>query len=180
MWRRFPLSAVPIARRPNQRARSGAFAAPVRHGQVRGKCQRPASGPVCLDPTKTGDITKTGILWSYDKLHRSISTCAITPDGLLFIGDFSGFVHCLDAETGKPYWVHDMKAHIWGSPLAADGKVYIGAEDGSLTVFAASKEKKVLNEINMGAPVYSTPVVANGVLYVQTTTHLYAITQPKK
>lgn len=130
---------------------------------------------ICVDPTKTGDITKTGIVWSYNKIHRSISSCAITPDGLLFIGDFSGFVHCLDAETGKPYWVHDLKAHIWGSPLVADGKVYIGAEDGTLAVFAASKEKKVISQINMGSPVYATPIVANGVLYVQTTTHLYAI-----
>jgi outer membrane protein assembly factor BamB len=135
---------------------------------------------VCLDPTKTGDITKTGILWSYNKIHRSISTCAISSEGLLFIGDFSGFVHCLDAETGKPYWVHDMKAHVWGSPLVADGKVYIGAEDGSFTIFAASKEKKVLSQITLPAPVYTTPIVANGVLYLATTTHLYAIEQNKQ
>jgi outer membrane protein assembly factor BamB len=130
---------------------------------------------ICVDPTQTGDITKTGILWSYNKIHRSLSTCAITPDGLLFIGDFSGFVHCLDAETGKVHWVHDLKSHIWGSPLFADGKVYIGAEDGTFAVFTASKEKKLITQIDMGAPVYSTPVVANGKLFVQTTTHLYAI-----
>ena len=94
------------------------------------------------------------------------------------MGDFSGFVHCLDAATGKVHWVHDMKAHIWGSALVADGKVYIGTEDGTLAVFAASKEKKKLAEIDMGAPVYATPVVANGVLYIQTTTHLYAISKP--
>ena len=133
---------------------------------------------ICVDPTKTGDITKTGIIWSYNKIHRSLSTCAITPDGLLFVGDFSGFVHCLDAATGKVHWVHDMKAHIWGSALVADGKVYIGTEDGTLAVFAASKEKKKLADIDMGAPVYATPVVANGVLYIQTTTHLYAISNP--
>ncbi len=72
------------------------------------------------------------------------------PDGLLFVGDFSGFVHCLDAETGKVYWVHDLKAHMWGSTLVADGKVYCGDEDGDLFVFAASKEKKILSETNLG------------------------------
>jgi outer membrane protein assembly factor BamB len=128
----------------------------------------------CIDPTKTGDITKTGKIWSYDKIHRSLSTVSITPDGLLFIGDFSGFVHCLDAETGQVYWVHDMKAHMWGSTLVADGKVYCGDEDGDLVVFAASKEKKILSITNLGAPVYSTPVAANGVLYVHSNTHLFA------
>jgi outer membrane protein assembly factor BamB len=130
---------------------------------------------VCVDATKTGDITKTGIIWSYDKIHRSISTCAISPDGLLFVGDFSGFLHCLDAETGKVYWVHDLQAHIWGSPLVADGKVYIGTEDGTLAVFAASKEEKLISKIEVGEPIYSTPVAANGTLYVQTNNRLFAI-----
>ena len=130
---------------------------------------------VCLDATKKGDITKTGLIWSYQGIKRSISTVSITPDGLLFVGDFSGFVHCLDAETGKVYWVHDMKAHMWGSTLVADGKVYIGDEDGDFVVLAASKEEKVISETNLGSPIYSTPIVANGVLYVGSQTHLYAI-----
>ncbi|MBI4663471.1 MAG: PQQ-binding-like beta-propeller repeat protein [Verrucomicrobia bacterium] len=130
---------------------------------------------VCIDATKTGDVTKSGALWSYKGIHRSISTVSIDPaTGLLFIGDFSGFVHCLDAETGKHYWTHDMKAHIWGSTLVADGKVYIGDEDGDFAILAASKEKKLLSETNLPAPVYSTPVVANGTIYVTCNTHLYA------
>ena len=132
---------------------------------------------MCLDATKTGDITKTGVIWDYKAIHRSISSVSIDPDtGLLFIGDFSGFVHCLDAETGKVYWTHDMKAHMWGSTLVADGKVYVGDEDGDFVVMAASKVKKVLSETNLGAPVYSTPVVANGTIYVASNTHLYALT----
>ena len=140
---------------------------------------------VCIDATKTGDVTKTGILWQYKNIHRSISTVSIDPEtGLLFVGDFSGFVHCLDAETGKPYWVHDMKAHMWGSSLLADGKVYVGDEDGDLVVLAATKQKNILSKMsidgreqdgpNLGAPVYSTPVVANGVIYIASNTHLYA------
>jgi outer membrane protein assembly factor BamB len=130
---------------------------------------------VCLDATKTGDVTGSAKIWSYDKIHRSISTVSIDPDtGLLFVGDFSGFVHCFDAETGKLYWTHDMKAHMWGSTMVADGKVYCGDEDGDFVVLAASKEKKLLSEVNLGAPVYSTPVVANGVIYVASNDRLYA------
>ena len=90
------------------------------------------------------------------------------------LGDFSGFVYCLDAETGKLYWTHDVKAHMWGSTLVADGKLYVGDEDGDLAIMAATKEKKVLSETNLGAPIYSTPVVANGVLYIASNSHLFA------
>lgn len=131
---------------------------------------------ICVDATKTGDITKTGVIWEYRGIHRSISTVSIDPNtGLLFVGDFSGFIHCLDAETGKLYWTHDMKAHMWGSTLVADGKVYAGDEDGDLVVMTATKEKKVLSETNFGAPILSTPIVANGVLFIGTQTHLYAL-----
>jgi outer membrane protein assembly factor BamB len=104
-----------------------------------------------------------------------MSTVSITPEGLLFIVDFSGYLFCIDAESGKTYWKHDMKAHVWGSTLVADGKVYLGDEDGDFVMLLASKEKKVLSEANLGAPIYSTPVVANGVLYVASNTHLFAI-----
>lgn len=129
----------------------------------------------CLDATKMGDVTRTAKIWSNDKINRSISTVSIDPQtGLLFIADFSGFIYCMDSETGKMYWTHDMKAHMWGSTLVADGKVYAGDEDGDLVVLAASKEKKLLSEVSLGAPVYSTPVVANGAIYVASNTHLYS------
>ena len=134
----------------------------------------------CIDATKTGDVTDTAKIWSFDKIHRSLSTASITPDGLLFIGDFSGYVHCFDAETGKLYWTHDMKAHIWGSTMVADGKVYIGDEDGDLAVFEASKNKKLISLTNLGAPVYSTPVAANGTLFVSSNTHLFAFSTQAK
>lgn len=136
---------------------------------------------VCIDATKTGDITKTGTIWSYKNIHRSISTVSIDPEsGLVFVGDFSGYVHCLDAETGKVYWTHDMKAHMWGSTLVADGKLYVGDEDGDFTVLAAAKEKKIISDVNLGAPVYGTPVVANGAVYLQSNSHLFSFADPTK
>lgn len=135
----------------------------------------------CIDATKTGDISKTGLIWDYKGIHRTISTVSIDPaTGLLFVGDFSGFVHCLDAETGKVNWVYDMKAHMWGSTFLADGKVYVGDEDGDFVILPAKKDfdpkkQKPLFEVNLGAPMLSTPVTANGVFYVMSQTHLYAV-----
>ncbi len=119
-------------------------------------------------------------LWSYRKINRSLSTGA-AGDGLYFVPDYSGFVYCFDARQGDLLWRHDTKGHIWGSPLLADGKVYLGNEDGYLTILPARREyaQKDVIEIDMGAPVLSTPVAAHGVLYIQTFTHLFAIAGQK-
>ena len=135
---------------------------------------------VCLD-ANTGKK-----VWDYRKIQRTISTCAIDPDSdLLIASDYTGYVYCLDAKTGKEHWIYDTKAHMWSSPFIADGKVYIGDEDGDLTVLPLKadfkpKEDKPLFETNMLVPIYSTPVVANGTLYVGTQTHLYAIKKADK
>ena len=110
-----------------------------------------------------------------ETMHRSCGTVAIKND-LLFIADFSGLVHCVDAKSGKVYWTHDMLAAAWGSPLIVGEHMYIGDEDGDVCIFKVSSEKQEpLFEVNMLSSVYSTPVVANGVLYIANKDHLFAI-----
>jgi outer membrane protein assembly factor BamB len=146
----------------------------------------------------TYDQDGDGQIDFHEEMHRSVSTVCIKDD-ILYAVDFSGLVHCVDAQTGKVYWTYDMLAAAWGSPLIVGGHVYIGDEDGDISVFRHSKDPKVaMHEIggelhpisvrevngrpemlNMGNSVYSTPVVANGVLYVANKTHLFAIAYPE-
>ena len=127
-----------------------------------------------IDATKRGDITQTGKIWEFDKIRRSISTSAIK-DGIIYHPDFSGFLHALDQKTGQEIWMHDMFAAVWGSCLVADGKVYLGDEDGDVTVLQQGREKKVLAENTMDSPISSTPITANGVMFLMTGNKLYAI-----
>jgi outer membrane protein assembly factor BamB len=127
-----------------------------------------------IDATKRGDITQSGRIWHFDKIRRSISTAAIA-DGLLYIADFSGYFHCLDAKTGQLYWTHDVLAAVWGSPFLVDGRVYLGDEDGDVIVMAHGKEKKVLAEMNMGSAVYASVVPAHGTIFLNNRSQLFAI-----
>ena len=154
-----------------------------------------------VDPKK-GEVVRdnpnSAVVWHYDKqdnngdgeidweeeMHRSCGTVAIKDD-LVYISDFSGLFHCLDAKTGKVHWTHDMLAAAWGSPLIVDGKVYIGDEDGDVTIFKLSEKKEILSRdeygdvgpINMGNSVYSTPIISDNVLYITNKTHLFAIVE---
>jgi outer membrane protein assembly factor BamB len=127
----------------------------------------------CIDASKMGDITKTGCVWTYDGLDRTIGTVAVA-DGLVYVLDVAGRLHCVEADTGKPCWVYETKAEAWGSPLVADGKVFFGNQK-DFYVMAAGREPRVLSKIRLGSPVYSTPVVANGVLYVASQHYLWAV-----
>lgn len=121
------------------------------------------------------DANGDGKLDFEETMHRSLALVAVA-DGLLVTGDLAGLVHCLDAATGKVHWTHDMLANVWGSPLIADGKIYLGNEDGDVAVFALSPTKKLLAKNSVADSVYSAPVVAGGVLYISTRRHLFAIT----
>ena len=126
-----------------------------------------------IDASGEGDVTTSHVVWHHP-FRRTISTVAIH-DGILYVPNFSGFFHALDLETGKLLWEHDMLAAVWGSPYVVDGKVMLGDEDGDLTVLKAGREMEVLSEIGFGNVIYSTPVAANGTLFVMTRSHLYAI-----
>ena len=127
-----------------------------------------------IDPTKRGDITKSGLIWHFDKIRRSISTGAYK-DGILYYADFSGFLHALDAKTGKPDWTHDMLAAVWASPVVIGDKVYLGDEDGDVVVLQHGKEKKLLGEMNMGSSVYCSVVAAHDTLFIANRNQLFAI-----
>jgi outer membrane protein assembly factor BamB len=128
----------------------------------------------CIDAGGSGDVTHAALLWSYAVERHCCSTPAIR-DGLVYVADCGGKVHCVDAETGKPCWVHDAGGEIWASTLVADGKLYVGTRRGQFWVLAAGREPKVLSEIRLDAPTVSTPVAANGTLYVGTMNRLYAV-----
>ena len=120
---------------------------------------------------------KTGkLVWDYTEIERGISTMSVA-DGLAYGADYRGRVHCVDAKTGKQVWVYDTKSHIWGSTLVVDGKVYIGNEDGEVVVLKHGRKMEELAVIEFSAPVYASPVVANGVLYIASQTQLYAFAQ---
>jgi outer membrane protein assembly factor BamB len=112
-------------------------------------------------------------------MHRTCGTVAIKND-LLFVSDFSGLVHCLDPKTGKPHWTYDMFAASWASPLIVEDKVYLGDEDGDITVFRLSKEQEIVSEVNMGSSVYTTPVVANDTLFIANRNRVFAIREGAK
>ena len=89
-------------------------------------------------------------------------------------------VLCLDAETGQVCWTHDTRGPIWASCMVADGKVYVGTQQGDFWILAAGREKKVLCSVGLEGAISGTATIANGVVYVATMKRLYAFRKSEK
>ncbi len=113
------------------------------------------------------------IAWD-EEMHRACATPAIKND-LLVIPDFSGLLHCLDAKSGELYWTYDTFSSIWGSPMIVGDKIYAGDEEGHMAIFELSRKMNLITEVYMDQSMYTTPVVANNILYVANKDTLFAI-----
>lgn len=117
-----------------------------------------------------------------DVFHRTLGTPTIV-NHMIFIGDFSGLIHCLDAQTGNCYWVYDSMATIWASPMSVGNIVYLGNTDGDLYLFnAETTEMNLIETVNMGAPIYAAPTwdALNQTLFIPTNRYLFAIDPEKE
>lgn len=129
----------------------------------------------CIDATGSGDVTQSGLIWSYAMNDHCCTTPAVY-DSMVFIADCDGMLHCVDAQTGRALWTHQAKGEIWASPLIADGKCYIGCTyRRDFYVLAARRRKEVLSHIRLDSGTAGTVSAANGVLYVPSMRYLYAV-----
>ena len=127
-----------------------------------------------ISPNGQGDVTQSGLLWTSRDVGRVVGT-PIVKDGLLYVGDVGGTVHCLDAATGTQLWKHETIDAIWGSFLLAGDRLYVGNDGGLMTVLRAGRQKELLGEIQMDAPLYTRPAVIGDALYLATAHRLYLI-----
>ncbi len=128
---------------------------------------------VCVDPSGTGDITRSGLVWSYD-MGRCVGNVSAA-DGLVYVGGEDGRVHCLEARTGKPHWVYDTRGPIWGGGLLADGKYYIGNGRRGFFIFRHGPRLELIRKIELLPGACNCPAAANGRLYVASQENLYCI-----
>jgi outer membrane protein assembly factor BamB len=142
-----------------------------------------SAGPGCLraiDARQKGDVTKTAELWkiSGDDYGVSISSVAVHDD-LLYGTEFAGYVNCIEVGTGKRLWRHDLLTQVWGSPLVADGKVYVRTNEENVVIFQEGRTMKLLGKPELPGTGHGVVVPSGGVFYIASNTRLWAIAEPK-
>jgi outer membrane protein assembly factor BamB len=122
-----------------------------------------------------GDVTKSHVVWSFNN-GPDVPT-PVTDGTYIYVVNDRGIMFCLDAKTGKEIYGRQRlrPATYSGSPVLADGKIYITNEDGLTSVIKAGPAFEVLAENDFDDYTLSSPAVSDGQIFIRTAKFLYCI-----
>ncbi len=130
---------------------------------------------MAIDPTGRGNVTKTKVLWS-KKNEGGYVPSPVADKGKLFLVDDKGFASCWDVKSGEQHWKERLSGTgHHASAVAADGRIYLTADDGVTHVLKASPEFESLAKNPLGEAVYASPAFSNGEIFIRGAKHLWCI-----
>jgi outer membrane protein assembly factor BamB len=149
-------------------------ASPVVHGDliVVPSRERPL---LVLKAGGRGDVNRSYVRWSFN--YGPDVPTPVTDGTYLYVINDRGIMWCLDLKTGKEVYGRQRlrPATYSGSPVLADGKIYITNEDGVTVVVKAGPTFQVLAENDFDDYTLSSPAVSEGQVFIRTATQLYCI-----
>lgn len=128
-------------------------------------------------------VTDKGVseLWRHKRSLPSIST-PLVADGIVYLAKEGGMLTTLDALSGKELGFQRLEnagGACDASPIAADGKLFVANQEGSIVVLSAGPEPKVLAHCDLAETIHATPAVGAGALFVRTDQALYCFARAK-
>src|SRR5207248_1783697 len=99
----------------------------------------------------------------------------VVVNGLVFLAPNEGLGVCLDAATGKELWRERLGEQFRATPLVVGDKVCFVSKECKVTVVEASREFKVVGQIEFNEDTVASPAVAGRDLFIRAKGHLYRI-----
>jgi outer membrane protein assembly factor BamB len=122
----------------------------------------------------------TAVAWSKTARGPYMPT-PLAYGGILYSLNNDGIFDAYEVETGKEIYrqrLDPVGSGFSASPVAADGRVYLSNEDGEMLVVAAGRQFRLIGTNTMGEPLMATPALSDGVMYVRSSSTLFAVGSP--
>jgi outer membrane protein assembly factor BamB len=135
---------------------------------------------VAVDAASKGEIKKEQTKWTIHGWQGGFSSPVLDGDRLYHI-DNGANIAAFDVNTGKQLWLHNLGTIQKASPVLADGKLYVGTENGKFFILKPSATGvEVLDEDQLGTEalpeaIIGSVAVSNGRVFVVSDSNLYAI-----
>ena len=131
---------------------------------------------LAVRPDGHGDVTDSHVVWRATRGLPYVPS-PLLYDGRLYLVKNGGLATCLNARTGQALYQEERLGALgdyYTSPVAADGKVCVASQNGTIVIYRAGDSLEILARNNLEEPILATPAIANGRLYVRTRSRLYA------
>lgn len=136
----------------------------------------------CIDARGTGDITETNGVWRKDGIKAGY-TALVVHDGVLYVVADTGKLHAFDSKTGEELWDYTLGTVGKGSPVIADGKMYVMEVNGNIHILKPSREKcESLSKVTVQATtvegldeIYGSPAISDGRVFFVTRDRTFCI-----
>ena len=148
------------------------------HGMVFVYAGFPAKKVMAIKLGASGDLTgSNNLVWHYEKGTAYVPSSILLGDYLYLTTD-RGILTCMEAKTGKIVYEGGripVPATFTASPVAFDDKILLTSEDGDTYVIKAGPKHEVLATNSVGEPVYASPAIAGGMIFIRGEKQLFAI-----
>jgi len=125
-----------------------------------------------------GDVTATHVAWKSPRQIPVMSSPVLTGDEIYWVSD-EGMASCADARTGEIHWQERLGGLHLASPLYAEERLYVFAQDGRTTVIKAGKQFEKIAENKIEGPLVATPAIVDGTIFLRTDSSLYRVSNQK-
>ena len=152
---------------------------PGEYEHMRGMFAKAENRIFAIKPGGRSDITDSHLLWKVEK-HLPYVSSPLCYDGRVYAVKNGGLASCYDAKSGRTFYQAerlDAPGDYYSSAVAADGRVYVASQKGTVVVLAAGDEFHVLARNQIGEPVFATPAIVEGRIYLRTGRHVFAFGQ---
>jgi len=124
-----------------------------------------------------GDMTSTAVIWKYQRAVPQLPSLVLYR-GVIYMLNDSGILTTLNSTSGdvlKQARVRATSDRYFASPVAADGKIFIAANSGVVSVLKAGGEQELMAANKFDEDIFATPAIADGRIYIRTVSGLYCI-----
>ena len=117
------------------------------------------------------------VAWEYAKGTAYVVSNILYGDYLYLLTD-NGIVTCLDVKTGEVRYEGGRvpaPSRFMGSPVAFNDLIALTSVDGDTFIVKSGPKHEIVRTNSVDEPVYSSPAISNGRIYIRGQKHLFAI-----
>jgi outer membrane protein assembly factor BamB len=129
---------------------------------------------LAVDPTGTGDVTNTKVIWRFKSPILQLLTPLIR-NGLIYTVDSKNNLYCLDALTGKIIYTKKLSKKYEASPVVAGGNIFFTSTDGETIVIKEGNNLNILSRNKIRGEIFATPAILHNSIIIRTKDNLLRI-----